>query len=116
MTDELNLPPPGLDGTYRDTCVVCMKGTDTCVSLSGEAEWVVAALHVMGMPMDDAAVLISHVTGCDPGMAPPGQIMRVFRVCRSCAAEGKMEVGPVTSKQIKHYGQGFNVDDGQHRG
>ena len=38
-------PAPGLDGTHRDSCVVCLQGTDTGLSFTGPAEWAIAGLN-----------------------------------------------------------------------
>ena len=91
----VELPTPGLDGTYRDSCVVCLQGTDTALALTGEAEWVIASLVALGIPSDQATVLVSSVTGCDPGKVPIGDFTLVFRVCAGCAATVGAHVGMV---------------------
>ena len=94
MTDTINLPPPGLDGTYRDSCVGCFHGTDTALGFRGEAEWVIAGL-MRFMPQSHAEALVSMSTGCDPGKVPAGEITLVFRVCKDCASKGEGEPFPV---------------------
>lgn len=110
------LPPPGLDGTYRGSCVVCLKGTDTAVGIEGIAEFVAATLNIMGLADDEAANTLSEATGCDPGMVPPGRFTVIIRLCRDCAGKGdrKFQVGPFPGN-VPHYTQGFDVEDGQHR-
>ncbi len=81
------LPPPGLKGTYEDTCVVCLRPTDTGIGLRGEAEWMAAALIVLGLPSDEAGAMISEATGSPPGRVPVGQIDCVIRLCGDCASK-----------------------------
>ncbi len=83
---SMNLPAPGLDGTYRDSCVVCFHGADTGLALTGEAEWIIAHIMTLGIPEDQAMMLVSMNTGCDIGKVPVGDTTLVFRVCRDCAA------------------------------
>jgi hypothetical protein len=82
----LIVPPPGLDGTWRDSCVVCLRGTDTGLAFTGEAEWVLAGLEVLGIPKNQAANMLEQVTGCDPGMVPAGDYTLGVRLCVKCAA------------------------------
>jgi hypothetical protein len=107
------LPEPGLDGTYRDSCVACLRGTDTAVAFEGEAEWAAVGISRLGLTLDEAALVISQATGCDEGMCPPGQFQIVVRVCRSCA-EGKLEIGRFPGA-VPCYRQGFVAGEGQHR-
>lgn len=79
------LPVPNLNGDYRDSCVVCLKGTDTGLAFVGEAEWVLAGLRVLGVPDDQASETLGAVTGCQPGMVPDGEITVQLRVCETCA-------------------------------
>ena len=65
--DRAQHQPPGLDGTYTDSCVVCLQGCDTGLAFRGEAEWVLAGLHVLGIPDDEAEQMLTNVTGCEPG-------------------------------------------------
>lgn len=81
---ELNLPPPGVDGTWRDSCVVCFRGTDTALGFEGPGEWIIAGLSILGVPVDQAGALVSMSTGCELGEVPPGRIRLVFRVCQAC--------------------------------
>lgn len=81
-----NLPAPGLDGTYRGSCVVCLRGTDTGLAFVGEAEWVIAGLTVLGIPQHQAGAMVSEATGTPPGKVPVGEVTMHLRVCRRCAA------------------------------
>lgn len=113
--DLEDLPPPGLDGTYRGSCALCLRGTDTAIGLAGEAEWIVAFFNVqMDIPDDQALIMLSSATNCDEGMVPPGVFSIVVRICRDCGREKKLQVGPFPGA-VPHYSQGFGVDDGQHR-
>jgi len=62
---------PGLDGSYRETCIVCLRGTDTGLAFEGEAEWLLAGLEQLGVPEDEAyATLLPEWTekfGTKPG-------------------------------------------------
>jgi hypothetical protein len=46
------MPVLNLQGDYRDSCVACLRGTDTGLAFYGEAEWVVAALMQFGIPTE----------------------------------------------------------------
>jgi len=85
MKTMMKTPAPGLDGTYRGACVVCLRGTDTGLAFSGEAEWAIAGLMGMGIPQDEASLMVSNSTGCDPGMVPLGEVTVCVRVCQQCA-------------------------------
>ena len=91
------LPEPGLDGTYRGSCAVCLTGTDTAVAFRGDAEWIIAGVHLLGISINEAALMLSLATGCDPGHAPPGELQYPVLVCRSCAdaSPGRFPVGPL---------------------
>jgi hypothetical protein len=94
----VGFPPPGLDGTYRDSCMVCLRGSDTGLAFRGEAEFVLAGLHHLGIPDDQCEVLVSHFTGCDPGKVPVGAFTFPVRVCGPCAeAGGKLTVGLIST-------------------
>jgi hypothetical protein len=91
-------PQPGLNGTYRGSCAVCMHGTDTGLAFRGVAEWVIAGHVVLGIPQDQATLMVQRATGADPGMVPDGEITVVIRVCRDCAERSGagFEVRPVS--------------------
>lgn len=91
------IPRPGLSGDYRDSCVVCLKGTDTGLAFTGEAEWIAGALVYLGLPTDHAISMVSMATGSDPGMAPVGRVTIGVRICATCASAPTkpMQVGLV---------------------
>jgi hypothetical protein len=74
-------PKPGLDGTYRDTCIVCMRATDTQLAFEGTAEWIMAGLMVLGIPKPEAARIASQTPGDDPE-----HLVMQMRVCGRCVA------------------------------
>jgi hypothetical protein len=94
--DRARHQPPGLDGTYTGSCVVCLQGCDTALAFRGEAEWVIAGLMHLGLPHEEAEDTLSHVTDCAPGMVPDGELTIPVRVCESCvqASGTGMHVGP----------------------
>ena len=80
--------PPGLDGTYAGSCVVCLQGCDTALVLQGEAEWIVAGLTVLGITdVDEATAVVSQGTGCAPGRMPGGTVTVAIRCCEACVAK-----------------------------
>jgi hypothetical protein len=89
--------PPGLDGTYTGSCVVCLQGCDTALAFRGEAAWVIAGLRVLGLPADEAEETLTEITGNAPGMEPDGELTIPVRVCESCVQATKtgMRVGPL---------------------
>ena len=78
------LPAPGLDGTYRDTCVVCLRGTDTGLAFYGIAEWALAGMQILGLPDWEAEGLLAEATGLPVGTVPAGEILIALRVCTAC--------------------------------
>jgi hypothetical protein len=97
--DRAQHHPPGLNGTYTGSCVVCLQGCDTALAFRGEAEWVLAGLRVLGLPDDEAAKTLTEVTGCAPGMVPDGKITVPVRVCEACvqATGTGMQVRPISA-------------------
>lgn len=90
-----NLPTPGLDGSYRDTCVVCLRGTDSGVVFYGEPEWAVAGLDVLGVPEDQAPTIVVNSIG-DPvnNTVPDGVVAFPVKVCAECAEASPWTPGP----------------------
>jgi hypothetical protein len=81
----MKVPPPGLNGTYEDTCVICLQGTDTGLALIGEGEWVIAGLEMLGVPRDEAGDTASRAFGSPLGHVPIGQDLKVVvTVCAAC--------------------------------
>lgn len=83
-------PPPGLQGDYRDTCVACLRGTDSGLLITGAPEFILFALTRMGLPWEEARRLVcevaAHWYGCDLGMLPLHDMEFPARVCPGCAA------------------------------
>jgi hypothetical protein len=79
-----NLPPAGLDGSYRGSCVVCLQGTDTGLAVRGPAEAYLATLQVLGVPDDQAQTMLEDSSGSAPGTVPGGTLTLAARVCRPC--------------------------------
>ena len=79
--------PPGLDGTYRDSCTVCGTGTDTGVTFRGSAEWCIAGLVVLGVPLKQAIGTFQVGLGNDPRSLerPDADVTVTFLVCKACA-------------------------------
>lgn len=81
------MPAPGIDGTYRHACVVCLRGTDTGLAFRGEPGQCVAGLVRLGVPREQAALMV-------PVGGAAGDVITVpVRACRECAAGGGLEVG-----------------------
>lgn len=89
----MRLPQPNLQGDYEDSCAVCLRGTDTGLAFTGEAEWAIAGLYRLGIPQDQGAAMVEMFTGCEPGRVPSGEITVAVRVCRACASKANMPVG-----------------------
>jgi hypothetical protein len=87
-----NLPPAGLDGSYRGSCVACLEGTDTGFVLHGPAEAYFAMLLVLGVPDDQAQTILEQATGSEPGSVPGGTLTLGTRVCRPCLEASGMNI------------------------
>ena len=95
MSNNKSLPPPGLQGDYRDACVACLRPADTALALIGEAEWHVAAMHLWGVPQDQAVWMLCDLSGTPhDGGVPRGELSEKYRVCERCAAKTHMHTGP----------------------
>ena len=92
------MPPPRQGSARGDTCVLCLRETDTGLSFSGDAEWVIAGLIVLGVPEELATNMVSSATGDEAGLLPGGQITFPVRVCRRCAVAGgvRLPVGLIS--------------------
>jgi hypothetical protein len=100
-----SLPPPAFNGTYEDSCLVCLQGTDAALDFRGDAEWMVAGLTVLGIGYDEVASMISRAHGCDVGLVPKDLLTMTFRVCESCVTKSGtgMTVGLVDAQQVPIY-------------
>jgi hypothetical protein len=74
-----------------DSCIGCFRGdVDTAVAFRGEAEFIMAGLHVMcGIPEDQSEALVHMYAredlGCEPGMVPGGEFTMIVQLCQECA-------------------------------
>jgi hypothetical protein len=84
--EPFRLPPPGLQGTYGGSCVVCLQGCDTGLAFWGEAEWIIAGMTNLGIPQQEALIMLEDAFGCPPGTVPDGQIELPLTVCEACMA------------------------------
>lgn len=87
------LPPPGLSGDYRGSCVVCLRGTETALAVSGPAEAAVGVLMALGVEKDAASNTLAAAHGCDPSMVPCGEGPWLLRLCSDCASPLGRPVG-----------------------
>jgi hypothetical protein len=74
------------------SCLACYRGdTTTGLILRGQAEWVIAFLHLnLGIPMRTAGGIVEQFAedtlGCPPGTVPDGIAYDMpIRVCEACA-------------------------------
>jgi hypothetical protein len=78
----------GLQGDYRDSCFICLRGTDSALGFQGEPEWICAALIHLGIPEEEATELVFTLP------RPPSRPDSVaLRVCRGCAERAGLTVG-----------------------
>jgi hypothetical protein len=82
MTDSL---PP----TWRDregSCIVCLTETDTALGFAGEPEWLVASLVQVGVPDDQAVVIVNRrdLAARHPESFPEHGMGMVVQVCANC--------------------------------
>jgi hypothetical protein len=92
----------------HESCVSCFKGdTTTAVFLHGEAEWIIAGIHKLGVPLDQAGAIVrdwaEEEMGCLPGKVPVGRFDFAVRLCRDCAARTGAAVGDVTDERHPTY-------------
>jgi len=84
MPDQANRVAP------FQSCVVCSKGdTDTAVGFRGEAEWCIAALSKLGMPLDQAEATFLYFAEQELDSSVGGlvELVDVAAVKRALAAE-----------------------------
>lgn len=91
----MTLPTPNLQGNYQDSCVVCLRGTDTGLAFTGPAEWSLAGMRVLGIPDDQAEILLAGVTGMERGKVPVDDITVSLRCCAACTKDTPLHVGLV---------------------
>jgi len=84
MTEPTHRPEPGRHGDYADSCVVCMRGTDTGVIFQGPPEWPVAALVHLGVPRGEAKDMVLYaLEGRELG--PEVEVEVGVHLCQRCA-------------------------------
>lgn len=86
---KTNWPPrPGPEGDYRDTCIVCLRATDTGLAFRGEGEFLAAGLICLGVPRHDAVKVASRIAFKTPGDDPESLTMTIV-ACAHCVAKAK---------------------------
>lgn len=75
-------PAPGINNTYDGACVVCYRGTDTGVAFDCDADFAMAALTMLGVPMDQAIATVQRVHATQMNPNKPWAV----HLCRRCAA------------------------------
>jgi hypothetical protein len=98
-------PRPGLQGNYRGSCVVCLRGTDTGFAVRGPAEAVIAALIVAGVRASEAnetarAMWNEHELEVAAGNVPGGVQDAVIRLCKEDADRAGLAVGLLASAEL----------------
>ena len=96
----------GIRGDFADSCTVCMKGTDTGLAFVGEAEWIMAGMVRMGIPIDQVPGTFGACVGSAPGMVPVGRLTVTVRACVGCANLAGLPVDVIAvGSQIPSYVQ-----------
>lgn len=72
---------------FRGSCAVCLSGTDTILGFEGCAEWVIAGLGVLGVPIDEAPATLSAFRGLPNGTVPDGVFTQMVQVCERCVSD-----------------------------
>lgn len=94
---------PGLDGTHSQSCVACLRGTDTAVAFTGPVEWAVAGVQVMGVEPAAALMCVAQVLDCAPDALPAGEVTVTVRVCPSCAEASGTGMTPAVLPSVNQY-------------
>jgi hypothetical protein len=74
-----------------DACIACYRGdTTTALAFRGEAEWILAGLHVLGLSEDEAYAALRRALEDEgwegaPDEVPRGTLVKAFCVCKDCA-------------------------------
>jgi hypothetical protein len=105
----------GLRGTYEESCIVCMQGTDTGLAFVGWAEVAIAGLVALGVPVDEAGPMVSEFTGSPPGEVPIGTITIPVRVCEACADKVRLPVALIASGTLPRIEMpsGYELPEGE---
>ncbi len=100
-------PDPGLEGPYEQSCVICLKPTETGLELEGIAEFVLAGVIKLGVPEEQARIILAVLWGKEPGQVPDGIVKTPIPVCAEDADRAGMKAGlvGVPGGQIRVYEQ-----------
>lgn len=76
-----------LDGSHRGSCAVCVHGTDTAISIRGDAPGLPYGLESLGVPRGQAVImvrdaLVGMVARADGAFTMP------VAMCSMCAPSG----------------------------
>jgi hypothetical protein len=83
------LPAPNLRGDYEGACVACLRGTDAGIGLAGTARFVAAAIRILGVPIEDARLIVVMETGNDD---LDEQVTRIVQLCAACARKSGLGI------------------------
>lgn len=64
---------------YAGSCAVCLLGTDTALAFTGALEWKIAGLICMGIPDDEATIMVERWGNDDDPC--------VVKVCAECVGK-----------------------------
>ena len=92
------MPPPALGNARRDACVLCLAGDGHGTLVQRRRGMGLAGLIVLGVPEEQATLMVSTATENEAGMMPDGEITFPVRVCRRCAVSGgaRLPVGLIS--------------------
>lgn len=105
LTMPERLPPPGLQGHYGGTCILCAQGTDSGLALRGSPTQVAAELVRLGVPDNKVRNLLERgferdtTSFRDPPAERPTTVWAaprmelIARICDACAAKAGLETG-----------------------
>lgn len=97
IREDISGKTPGLDGTFRGTCIKCFRPTDTGFAIRGVVEAPIALLTLLGIPEHEAEATMSACSadlfGTPPGTWAAGVHDWPFLCCTECA--GAIRPNPV---------------------
>lgn len=79
-------------GPLTGSCVSCLQGTDTGLTVIGEPEFIVYALELLGVPPEQGRALFCAWCGTEPDLVPDCVMTVVLRVCAACASRSQVEL------------------------
>jgi hypothetical protein len=87
-------PPVDPPAASFSPCLLCLRGTDLILLLRGRPEWVITAMQMLGLSMDQAERMLEAGMGWPPGMVPNVENVDVaLRLCQTCAEGHGVTVG-----------------------